>query len=143
MKRTYNKIQETYLLTKAYLETLEAEEREIEHEYIINNGIVNQDGSVPKQVYCIDNDETFDKANAECSAAIENSRLWAEIIQARELLRATEEELLKYGLSVVPHPERDILTKAVSKNYTTRLKVLDLILKLDVATVCRIRRILT
>jgi oligoribonuclease (3'-5' exoribonuclease) len=135
MKRTTNKEQKTYMLAKSYLETLESQEKEIEHQYIMDNKIVNADGAIPELIYCIDDEAMFDKANADCSRITESSGLWDEILKARKLLKIAEENLIKYALSLAPTREKSILTKEVSQNYTTRLKVLDLVLKLDVSTV--------
>lgn len=138
MRRTYNQFQETYMLAKAHLKTLEAHEKEIDHQYIIDNGIKNPDGSIPEYIYCIDDEPVFHKANIECSSIVIKSGLWSEILEARELLKSAEEELLKYALSVIPHMnahEKEVLERAVVDNCTTRMKVIELVLKLDTTTV--------
>lgn len=135
MKKTTNKIQEHYMIAKAHLEALEDREKELEHQYIIENGITNPDGSIPDYIYCIEDKEVFDKANEAQAATIEASGLWQEILAARTTLSIAEEKLIEYGLSIAPAKQREILKKAVKENYTTRLKVIDLVLKLDVSTV--------
>jgi len=135
MKKTTNKIQEQYMLAKACLETLEDKENELEHQYIIDKGIINPDGSIPDRIYCIEDEEVFNKANEEQAATAEASGLWQEILAARSNLSAAEAKLIEYGLSIIPAKEHDILKKAVKENYTTRLKVIDMVLKLDVSTV--------
>lgn len=135
MTKTTNKIQAHYMIAKAHLETLEAHEKELEHQYIIDNGITNADGSIPKFIYCIENETTFDKANEEQAKIIEDSGLWNKILIARKTLKIAEAKLIEYGLSIVPALEREILAKACQTNFTTRMKVIDLVLKLDVSTV--------
>ena len=133
--RKYSKVQENYLLAKANLDVLEAQEKEIDRKYIVEHHIVNPDGSIPSVSWMIDDDEIANKAIAECSKIVEDSGLWAQILEARELLKEAEKVLIAYGLSIAPSKERLILEKTVVNNYTTRLKVIDLVLKLDVSTV--------
>jgi oligoribonuclease (3'-5' exoribonuclease) len=134
-KRSYNKVQETYMLAKAHLEVLQQQEREIEQKYIADHDIVNPDGSIPRASWAIDDDATCETAMAECSKIVQESGLWAEIVEARKLLNAAEKDLLAYGLSIVPKREKQVLEKAVEEDYTVRKKVIDLVLKLDARTV--------
>ncbi|WP_163860379.1 hypothetical protein [Paenibacillus elgii] len=133
--KSYNKQQETYMLAKAHLESLEQLERELEEKYIAEHNIVNPDGSIPRASWAIDDDEICDKAMTECSKIVEESGLWAEILDARKQLSAAEDLLLEYGLSMVPKKEKEVLEKAVKEDYTVRKKVINLVLKLDVRTV--------
>lgn len=130
-----NKIQEHYMLAKAHLEALEDKENELERQYIIDNSIINPDGSIPEHIYCIEDEEIFNKANEEQAAKAEVSGLWQEILAARGILSIAEAKLIEYGLSIAPDNQRDILERAVKENYTTRLKVIDMVLKLDVSTI--------
>jgi hypothetical protein len=139
MKRTYSKPQEAYLLARAYLETLEEQEKKADHQFIIDNGITNPDGSIPQYLYCIENDELFEKASAEYDAKGDNG-LWNEILEARKTLELAEKNLIKYALSIIPSKnshEKAVLEKEVETNYTTRKKVVELVLKLDVSTIRR------
>ena len=137
MKKTTNAIQEAYMMAKAILETLEAEEKQLEHQYIIDNGITNSDGSIPEAIYCVDDEAIFDKANEEESKMVEDSGLWAKILAAREALKAAENNMVEYGLSIAPAKVREVLSKEAQTNYTTKQKLIDLVLKLDVSTVRR------
>ena len=133
-----NKQQKLYLLAKANLEILEEQEKEIEKQYIVNNNITNENGNMPDQIFMIDNEEIFDKANQEISEIIENNGLWGKILNAKETLKQTEENLIEYGLNIIPTcyiGEKSILEKAVKTNYTTRQKIIDLVFKLDTSTV--------
>ena len=135
MKKTTNKIQKLYMLAKAHLEALEDKEKELERQYILDNGIINPDGSIPNYIYCIEDEEVFSKANEEQAATAEASGLWQEILTARANLTVAEAKLIEYGLSIIPAKERDILKKAAKENYTTHQKVIDMVLKLDVSTI--------
>lgn len=60
-----NKVQRNYMMAKAELQTCEELARDIEKEYIIENGIRNNDGGIPARVYCIDDMDIFNRANEE------------------------------------------------------------------------------
>ena len=132
MKRNYSRAQETYLLAKANLEVLETQEKELERNYIVDNGIKGSDGTIPEYIYCIDDETVFDKANAEFSKIVEDSGLWAKILEAREFLKEAEQNMIVWGLNRV---KKDLPAKAYEtllkgmKEYTTRCKLIDLSLK--------------
>lgn len=123
------------MLTKAHLEVLKDKENEMERQYIIDNCIINPDGSIPEHIYCIEDEEVFNKANEEQATLAEASGLWQEILSARAALSVAEAKLIEYGLSIAPNKQREILKNAVKENYTARLKVIDMVMKLDVSTV--------
>ena len=135
MKRTTNKYQRNYMMAKAQLETLESTSNDMEREYIKAHNIVNENGEVPTAIYCIDTEAMFDRANAECSELTEFKSNWAEQLEARETLKSAEDALVEYALSIAPAKEREILRKSAAENYTTKRKIIDLVLKLDVSTV--------
>ena len=132
---TTNSAQRAYMLAKAHLQALRNQEAEIERAYIAAQGIHNGDGTIPERVYCIDDMETFDRANEETSAEIEGSGLWADILAAEEALKAAEDVMIAYGLSIVPAGIRATLERGIKENYTIRLKVIDAVFHLDVSTV--------
>lgn len=135
MKRKHNTEQRTYMLAKAHLETLKGIQDDMEQKYIAEQGITNEDGETPKAIYCIDDSNTFDRINQEFSELPESKSLWQEILEAEELLKQAEEQLITYGLSIAPAKQREILARAAETNYTTRIKIIDLVMRLDVATV--------
>ena len=135
MKSTTNRYQRNYMMAKAQLETLESIMNDMESEYIKAHGIVNEDGETPKAIYCIDDGATFDRVNAECAELPEFKANWAEQLEARETLKAAENMLVEYGLSIAPAKEREILRKDAATNYTTKKKIIDLVMRLDVSTV--------
>lgn len=135
MKRTMNKIQKSYMTAKARVQEVESQQEAIEKKYIADNGIVNPDGSVPEFLYCMDDDVAFEKANDECAALIAAAGLEAALLSARSDLKAAEDRLISYGLSLAPAGVRATLEGAVQRNAATRAKVLDLAFRLDVSTV--------
>ena len=122
---TTNSAQRAYMLAKAHLQALKDREAEIERAYIIAHSIRNADDTIPERVYCIDNMETFDRAVEATSAEIEGSGLWADILAAEESLKAAEDAMIAYGLSIAPAGIRATLERGVKENYTIRLKVID------------------
>lgn len=134
---TTNSTQRAYMLAKANLQTLKEREAEIEKAYIVATGIRNADGTIPERVYCIDDMETFDRANAETSAEIESSGLWADIMEAESVLKTAEDAMIRYGLSLAPASIRDTLERGVREKASTRQKMIDLVFSLDVSTVSR------
>lgn len=131
-----NKYQKLYLIAKASLEALEEKEKEIDRQYIAEHNIVNPDGSIPRATWAIRDDKTAEKAIDETSRMVVESGLWDQILKARKILKEAEDNLIKYGLGIIPcQKERKILEKAVKENYTARMKVINLILKLDTRTV--------
>jgi len=135
MKSTMNRIQKNYMVAKALVAQIESRQEEIERKYIADKGIRNPDGSVPELLFCMDDDAAFDVANAEFSEIIVNAGLEKELNAARDSLKAAEDRLIAYGLSIAPAGVRSVLQEAVKKDSTTRAKIIDLAFKLDVSTV--------
>jgi aspartate/methionine/tyrosine aminotransferase len=133
--RKYSKAQNFYLLAKAHLETLEAQEEELDRQYIINSGITNPDGSTPERIYCIEDVETFDRANEALAKTLEESGLWAEILEARQLLKKAEQNLIDWGLGRVkknlPAGVFETLQRGMKQD-KVRQKLIDLTIKLVV-----------
>ena len=123
------------MLAKANLDALEEIEADIERKYIAEHNIVNADGTTPTRIFCIDDDATFEKANAESAELPEMKANFKDVLEARDLLDEAENGLVAYGLSIAPEKERTVLEKAAATNYTTRRKIIDLVLRLDVSTV--------
>lgn len=138
MKRSYNEIQKQYMIAKANLEALEELEKEVDRLYIIEKGIKNPDGTIPTRTYMIEDDAMADKAIEDVGKILAESGLWNKITKAREELKAAEENLINYGLSIMPSRlagEKETLERAARTNYTLRKKIIDLVLRLDVSTV--------
>lgn len=129
----YSKAQEVYMLAKAHLEALEDQEKELERQYIADNSITNPDGSIPDQIYCIDDKETFDRVNEGFAKMTEDNGLWDEILEAREMLKQAEENLINWGLSIVKKDMPKSLFQTLQNGlnrYKIRKQVIDLTLKL-------------
>ena len=102
MKRTANKFQRAYMVAKARVQEVESQQEAIEKKFIADKGIVNSDGSVPEFLYCMEDDAAFEKANDECAALIVSAGLEEELNAARSVLKASEDSLIAYGLSLAP-----------------------------------------
>ena len=129
MKKTTNKFQRAYMVAKARVQEIESRQEEIEKKYISDKGIVNPDGSTPDFLWCMDDDAAFEKASEECSALIVAAGL------ARDDLKAAEDRLIAYGLSLAPAGVRATLERGVKQNAAIRQKVIDATFRLDVSTV--------
>jgi len=134
MAKKYSKAQEVYMLAKAHLEVLETQEKVADHQYIIDNGIKNPDGSIPEQIYCIEDDEIFEKANEEFGKVLDKTGLWNEILEARKLLKEAEQNLIDWGLLKVkkdlPPGIYTTLLKGM-KQYEIRQKLIELTLRVE------------
>ena len=135
MKKTMNKIQNSYMVAKAHVRQIESQQEEIEKKYIADNGIVNPDGSTPEFLWCMDDDAAFDKANEEVSALISAAGLETALNAAKAHLKTAEDRLIAYGLSLAPAGVRATLERGVKQNATTRQKLIDLTFRLDASTV--------
>ena len=135
MKKTMNKIQNSYMVAKAHVRQIESQQEEIEKKYIADNGIVNPDGSTPEFLWCMDDDAAFDKANEEVSALISAAGLESALNAARAALKTAEDRLIAYGLSLAPASVQATLERGVKQNATTRQKLIDLTFRLDASTV--------
>ncbi len=58
-----------------------------------------------------------------------------EYARAGEALRAAEEALVEYALSIAPQATARTLRESVKNNYTIRQKIITLTMKLDTTTV--------
>ena len=135
MKKTMNKIQREYMNAKARVQEIESRQEEIEKKYIADKGIVNPDGSTPEFLWRMDDDAAFDKANEEFAALISAAGLESGLNAARDALKAAEDRLIAYGLSLAPASVRATLEQGVKQNATIRQKVIDAAYRLDVSTV--------
>lgn len=128
------KAQNNYLYAKAILEFYEEQEREFEVNFMQKKNIINDDGTIAKNVYMIDNDELFEKINKEYEAAVTGCGLWNKVISARDNFKNAETELLKCALDIIPGTMKDVKTtleKAVKTNFKIREQVIENTLKLS------------
>lgn len=129
-----NKVQRNYMIAKATLQTYEEMEADIEKKYIAKNRIKNEDGETPARIYCIDDENVFDKANEETAKIIQESGLEEKINSAKENLKTAEDNMIKFALSIAPAKIRKTLEIGAKENYTTRMKLIDYTFRLDVST---------
>ena len=129
-----NKLQIAYMIAKSCVDALESNLDELEKKYISDKGIVNTDGSVPKHLWCMNDDAEFEKANEEFEALIVANGLEKELNEARDRLKSAENELIAFGLSLAPDNIRKTLEKAARQNAIIREKVLNLTFNLDTST---------
>lgn len=134
--RKYSKPQQLYMIAKANLEVVEKDHDAAETAFIKSKGIINPDGTTPELIYMIEDFSTMEEVGTEFDEIPEYKRMWEEILAAREALNIAETKLIDYALNVVPIPKKEkaVLTESAKNNYTTRQKLIDLVMKLDVAT---------
>ncbi|EOS46661.1 hypothetical protein [Sporofaciens sp. JLR.KK001] len=138
--RKYSKEQKAYIEAKKALDILESQEKKMEADFVKSLGIVNEDGSVPVATWAIDDDEAADKAIEDFGKLVEESGLWAKLVEAKETFRQAEENLVQYALSLIPFKkEREALAR-VSNVLKYRQTILDTVLRLDASTVSMITK---
>ena len=123
MKKTMNNAQRAYMIAKARVQEIESQQEEIEKKYIADKGIVNPDGSTPDFLWCMDDDAAFDKAIEEFSALISAAGLESALNAARDDLKAAEDNLISYGLSLALAGVRATLERGVKQSAAKPLAV--------------------
>ena len=123
MKKTMNNAQRAYMIAKARVQEIEFQQEKIEKKYIADKGIVNPDGSTPDFLWCMDDDAAFDKAIEEFSALISAAGLESALNAARDDLKAAEDNLISYGLSLAPAGVRATLERGVKQSAAKPLAV--------------------
>jgi hypothetical protein len=137
MKKTTNRIQENYMKARALVDMLRAEETKIEQMYIREHGIVNPDGEILAHIWMIEDEESFNIANESIAPIVE----MLGIPKAEKILHEAENDLIRFGLALVPAKERQVLVDrcfGMNGHYVhidIREKCIDLALKLDVSTI--------
>lgn len=127
-----NKQQKAYAVARARVEALVESMNENEAQFIREQGITNPDGSTPKRLCMIDDEDAFGKA-CECfqqSPLCLNDEYNAA---AKELMQA-EDALIDYALSIVPPGIADTLQKG-RKQHKIRQRLIDAAFRLDTRTV--------
>ena len=126
MKNNLKKAQKTYILALAANKTAQKIIDGLMDEFIESNGVD------------LDNDD-LDAVNDKFSALYPNELEAVRV--SRELLQTAENELIKLSLVVVkkdlPAGTVETLEKDAAKNYTTKVKLIDLALQLKIYGVCK------
>ncbi len=126
--------QQAFRQAEKELEKLYGEKNLIEERYIAEKGIVNPDGTVPRNVLDIDDDDEFIEADAVCSEFSEKIGLTKKFEAAEQALREARDNLIANGLDMLPkeyRAEKESLERAVQKSSSMRRKVIDLVMRLD------------
>ena len=126
--------QQAFRQAEKELEKLYGEKYRIEERYIAEKGILNPDGTVPRNVLDIDDDDEFIEADAVCSEFFEKVDLMKKFDAAEQALREARDNLIANGLDMLPkeyRAEKESLERAMQKSSSMREKVIDLILRLD------------
>ena len=126
--------QQAFRQAEKELEKLYGEKYRIEERYIAEKGIVNPDGTVPRNVLDIDDDDEFIEVDAVCFEFFEKIGLMKKFDAAEQALREARDNLIANGLDMLPkeyRAEKESLERAMQKSSSMREKVIDLILRLD------------
>lgn len=129
-----NKYQLDYSIAKAQVEYLEALEQEVERNYIERNNIKNEDGTIPKHIYMIKDEDVFNKANE----GVNENSVSSDLKVAKRKLREAEDALIDYGLTICPASVAMTLRHACFGSYENadaREKMIDLTFRLDTDTI--------
>ena len=124
-----------YSLAKATLEMEEEKDRELQKDYIEKNDIRNPDGSVPQAIFCIEDNELFEKCNKDFSELPEARVLEKEINEARANLNAAEKAMVEFAISLAPMRIRETLRNGAVNNIAIKNKLIDMAFRLDTTTI--------
>lgn len=127
-----NKQQKAYAVARARVEALVESMNENEAQFIREQGITNPDGSTPKRLCMIDDEDAFDKA-CECFQQSPLCLYDEYNAAAKELMQA-EDALIDYALSIVPPGIASTLQKG-RKQHKIRQRLIDAAFRLDTRTV--------
>ena len=136
MNTTMNQYQKAYLQAKALADTLSQQCVDLEKKYLREHPIVNPDGDVATVLYAIEDEQQFNTALDEFDALLkENGDLNTRYCEAKEALFKAENDLIAYGLSILPAPIRAKFTDSALRRLLIREKFIDLVLRLDTSTI--------
>ena len=121
-------MQKEYALAKAAAETIQSVYNEAEEKFILESGYRNPDGTVPKHLYMIEDDEVFERLCDEYASHPDNN--WEDVNKAKEVLHQAEENLIDFALSIVPASARSTLQRG-RKIVRIREKLIDAAFRLD------------
>ncbi len=131
-----NTVQKNYMVAKEALKEIKGIEEQAEQDFIREMGIKNKDGKAPKMMFAIENEAEFEKAVDEYETLMKKTGLWEKVLKAEEQLTGAEADLIRYGLSIAPTKQRNILSEAIEKgNYKIRKELIEITMKLDTSTV--------
>ena len=127
--------QVAYMVAKVLYDTAEADRKNKEKTWLAAQGIKNQDGTTPDTLWAYDGpEEEFDRICTAFESDIFMTAAAKRTDEACKALRAAEDKLIAYGLSIAPANIRDVLQANIRK-YDVRRKIIDLTFRLDTSTV--------
>jgi hypothetical protein len=120
-----NRAQKAYIQAKAAYENTNDYLNQLEAAFLASRG------RNEKHIHAIDDDLAFDRLNTEFAEASKDE--YAAFDKARENLKQAENDLIAYGLSLIPKQYADMLR--TSQNIKARQEMIDLAFRLDTRTV--------
>jgi hypothetical protein len=123
-----NAVQKAYIKAQAVYETLTDQMNQLEVVFMMNHS------RAEKHIWAIDDESVFDRLNNEFSETFKDEE--TVLVKARTDLRRAENDLIAYGLSIIPKKyksEADTLRS--SRDITVRQKMIELTMNLDKRTV--------
>lgn len=130
-----NRYQENYAVAKAAYEVIKSVAKDAEKEYIRESGIKNPDGTIPDFLWTMDDEEAFEAHLQKFGEILLESGLEAKENAARERLRAAEDALIEFGISLAPAGIRETLRNGAKSNASIRERLLDAAFRLDITTI--------
>jgi hypothetical protein len=122
-----NRVQRNYIVSRAALEAIEAVMAEKELQFLRSKG------RTENHVWAIEDEAVFDLLNVEFCVSIED--IDADYEAARLALRAAENALIEYALSITPDKIRETLRQGSNTQTAIRKKMINVVMKLDTSTV--------
>jgi hypothetical protein len=123
-----NAVQREYVKAKDVYESANYQIDRLEAAFLASRG------RVEKRIYAIDDDSAFEALNVEFAEASKTE--WAALVEARENLKQAENDLIAYGISLMPgkyQKEADVLRSC--RDVAVRQQMIDLALRLNTRTV--------
>jgi hypothetical protein len=123
-----NTAQKTYIQAKAVYENTNDHLNQLEAVFLASCG------RNEKHIHAIDDDSVFDRLSIEFSEVVKDE--YTALDNARKNLKLAENDLIAYGISIMPgryKKEADILRS--SRDVTVRQEIIGLTLRLDTRTV--------
>ena len=130
-----NKVQREYAKAKIAYRAAMLAEAQVEKDWIIANGYKNQDGNSPDRIFMLDcSKEDFDLISTKLTDDSEHQKAYDALIETEKALRVAEDNLIEYGLSIVPAGVAETLRK-VKNEYKYRNHLIEAVIALDTRTI--------
>lgn len=130
-----NKQQRDYEKAKQAKRRVEMKMEAREETFLKGRRLMDSEGTEADRLYKIEDEALSDMACKEFDLLPGIPELNKEYARAGEALRAAEEALVEYALSIAPPATARTLRESAKNNYTIRQKIITLTMKLDTKTV--------